>query len=286
LRWYAMIDGEEKEYLTGDPIEHKGEMIYPRSRTFIPARLSDNPYLSRDQTYRAVLQSLPEPLRSQMLNGDFHASAIADPWQIIPTEWVRAAQRRWMESQRPETPMSAVGIDPNRGGRDNMAMSRRYDNWFDEIVFWPGSIVTDGPTGAAVVHQSLGSAEPGVINIDVGGVGSSVFDSLKPMYKNVSALNFAGASEYRDKSGKLKMRNARAEYYWRMRDALDPSGGQDLALPPGNEIVADLCSARYHLTTAGVQVEEKEEIKKRLGRSPDKGESILLANYAGGRWFA
>jgi hypothetical protein len=77
------------------------------------------------------------------------------------------------------------------------------------------------------------------------------------------------------------MRNMRAEFYWRMRDTLDPASEESIALPPGNEIVADLCSARYKLTTAGVLVEEKEEIKKRLGRSPDKGESILLANYSG-----
>ena len=160
-----------------------------------------------------------------------------------------------------------------------MSMSRRYENWYDEIVFWPGAVVVDGPTGAALVKQSLGDVEPGQMNIDVGGVGGSTVDSLRPMYINVNALNFAGASEYHDKSGKLKMRNMRAEFYWRMRDALDPNGGDDAALPPGNEIVADLCSARYKLTTAGVQVEEKDEIKKRLGRSPDKGESILLANY-------
>ena len=282
LRWYATIKGEEREFLTGDPVQDGNETVYPRSRTFIPALLQDNIYLSQDPAYRAVLQSLPEPLRSQMLNGDFHASAIADPWQIIPTEWVRAAQRRWLERKRPDTPMSAVGIDPARGGRDNMSMSRRYDNWFDEIVFWPGAVVVDGPTGAALVQQSLGDINPGKMNVDVGGVGSSTVDSLKPMYPQVNAVNFAGASEYRDKSGRLKMRNFRSELYWRMRDALDPNGGDDVALPPGNEIVADLCSARYKLTAAGVQVEEKEEIKKRLGRSPDKGESIILSNYTGG----
>ena len=75
----------------------------------------------------------------------------------------------------------------------------------------------------------------------------------------------------------LKMRNMRAEYYWRFRDSLDPQFGDEPALPPGNEIVADLCSARYKVTTAGVQIEYKEDIKRRLGRSPDKGESILLA---------
>jgi hypothetical protein len=282
LRWYATIKGEEKEFLTGEPVQDGNETVYPRSRTFIPALLQDNIFLSQDPAYRAVLQSLPEPLRSQMLNGDFHASTIADPWQIIPTEWVRAAQRRWLERVKPDVPLSAVGIDPARGGRDNMSMSRRYDNWFDEIVFWPGSVVVDGPTGAGLVKQSLGDTDPGKMNVDVGGVGSSAVDSLKPMYPQVNAVNFASASEYRDKSGKLKMRNFRSELYWRMRDALDPNGGDDAALPPGNEIVADLCSARYKLTTAGVQVEEKEEIKKRLGRSPDKGESILLANYTGG----
>lgn len=284
LRWYATIDEDEKEFLVGDPFEHSGEMVYPRSRTFIPALLTDNVYLSEDGRYRGVLQSLPEPLRSQMLYGDFKASAVSDPWQIIPTEWVRAAQRRWLERERPETPLTAVGIDPARGGRDNMSMSRRYDNWFDEIVFWPGATVMDGPTGAALVKQALDTAEPGLMNIDVGGVGSSVFDSLAAMYPAVMPINAAGGSEYRDKSRKLKMRNMRAEYYWRMRDALDPTDGDDIALPSGNEIVADLCSARYKLTTSGVLVEEKEEIKKRLGRSPDKGESILLANIPDVSW--
>jgi hypothetical protein len=144
-------------------------------------------------------------------------------------------------------------------------------------------MVPDGPTAAELVVQSLGDEKPGRCNVDIGGIGSSAYDSLVTRYNDVNAINAAGASEYRDKSGKLKMRNMRAEYYWRMRDALDPNGGDDVALPPGNEIVADLCSAHYSVSTAGVLVESKDEIKKRLGRSPDKGESILLANYMGAK---
>ena len=285
LRWYATIDGEEQEFLTGDEIEHNGETIHPRSRTFIPARLDDNPFLSSDDRYKSMLQSLPEPLRSMMLYGDFHAAAVSDPWQIIPTEYVRAAQRRWMEREKPNTPLTAVGIDPARGGRDNFSVAKRYDNYFGELTFWPGVVVPDGPTGAELVHQSLGEEIPGVINIDIGGIGGAVYDSLSPMYSSVIPVNSASTSTYRDKSGKLKMRNARAEMYWRMRDTLDPASGNDVALPPGNEIIADLCSARYKLTTSGVLVEEKEEIKKRIGRSPDKGESILLANHSSGLWL-
>lgn len=284
LRWYAFIDGSEQEFQSGDPIQHKGETVYPRSRTFIKALLSDNPFYSQDSRYISILQSLPEPMRSQLLYGDYDAATTPDPWQVIPTEWVRAAQRRWMEREKPGVPLTATGIDPARGGRDNMAMAKRYDTWFDELVFWPGSVVVDGPTGAELVRQALGEEKPGIMNIDIGGVGSSTYDSLKPLYESIIPVNAAGGSDYRDKSGLLKMRNMRAEYYWRFRDALDPVSGDGLALPPGNDIVADLCSARYSVSAAGVLIESKDEIKKRLGRSPDKGESLLLANLTGGGW--
>ena len=283
LRWYATIDGEEREFLTGEPIVTEKETIYPLSRTFIPAKLDDNPFLANDNRYKSILQSLPEPLRSQMLYGNFQAAAMADPWQIIPTEWVLQAQDRWRKTPRPDVPLTAVGIDPARGGRDNMSMSKRYDNWFDELSFWPGALVPDGPTAAALVYADLGKGvEPSRINIDVGGIGSSVFDSVSSMYNNVSAINAASGSDYRDKSGKLKMRNLRAEYYWRMRDALDPQDGDKIALPPDNELLADLCSARYEVTSAGVKVEEKDKIKERIGRSPDVGEAVMMALANGG----
>lgn len=285
LRWYATVDGEERECQSGDPIKIGSETIYPRSRTFIPAKVSDNPYYAQDSRYISVLQSLPEPLRSMLLNGDFQASAEIDPWQVIPTEWVLAAQRRWGETDKPTTPLTSVGIDPARGGRDNMSMSKRYDNYFDTLVWWPGILATDGPRSAELVHQALGEEIPGMINVDVIGYGSSCYDSLVGMYDAVNPVNAASASSYRDRSGKLKMRNVRAEYYWRMRDALDPERGDEISLPPGNEIVADLCVARYNVGTAGVIIEDKEQIKARLGRSPDKGESILLANHDSGNWL-
>lgn len=279
LRWYAMLDGKEVELMSGATFEYNGETIYPRSRTFIPAKLDDNPFYSKDGKYRSVLQSLPEPLRSQLLNGDFQASAVADPFQIIPTDWVRAAQKRWVEREKPTTPLTAVGIDPSRGGRDKTALSKRYDNWFDYVKTWDGIIVKDGAIMAEFARQEIGDEKPNYVNVDVSGIGSSAYDHLKVMFENVNPFNPAEGSDYRDKSRKLKMRNKRAEMYWRMRDALDPTGGDDLALPPDNELLADLCSARYEVSSAGVKVEDKEKIKERIGRSPDIGEAVMMCNF-------
>lgn len=279
LRWFATVDGKDTEFPDGQPIKHKGEMIYPRSRTFIPAKLQDNPYLVNDSRYIAVLQSLPEPLRSMFLKGDFNASQAPDPFQVIPTDWVRAAQRRWMEMDKPKTPLTAAGLDCSRGGPDKTALALRYDEWFDQISWWPGVVAKDGPTVAALVQSVLGDMEPIYMNVDVAGVGSSVYDNLVTMYDNVNAFNAAEGSQYRDRSGKLKMRNRRAEMYWRMRDALDPELGDKIALPPGNELLADLCAAKYENTVSGVQVEKKADIKERIGRSPDLGEAVMMANF-------
>lgn len=284
LRWFTTIDGEEIERPNGEPFEHEGNIIKPMSRTFIPGKLADNPHLA-DTNYAAVLQALPEPLRSQVLYGDFTAHKQADPYQVIPTAWVKAAQKRWMEAERPDTPLSGVGVDVARGGRDQLVVSKRYGLWFDELLVTPGVNVEDGPAAAGEIFKAVNDDNHiGYINIDVIGVGTSAYDSAKAMWPNITnGVNVAEKSVYTVKAENgqaiIKMKNKRAEMYWRMREALDPVHGDGLMLPPGNNIVADLCAAKYKWLAGGVvQIEEKKEIKKRIGRSPDEGEAIMLAH--------
>ncbi len=279
LRWFVMLDGKETEVKDSQPFEHNGEIVTPKSRTFFHAKLSDNVIL-QNTGYGATIDAMPEPIRS-ILKGKFGAYKTVDPFQIIPVAWVRAAQARWLERERPTTSLTAVGIDPSRGGNDKTGISKRYDNWFDMVTTYPGYMVTDGAVAAELVRQTLDEEKPSYINVDVNGIGSSVYDHMKTMWNNVIPFNGAEGSKYRDKSGKLKMRNKRAEMYWRMRDALDPNGGEDLALPPDPELLPDLCSARYSVTSAGVLVEEKEKIKERIGRSPDIGEAVMMCLLIG-----
>src|SRR5262249_53147526 len=109
LRWYAMVDGKEVERPDGAPFGHRGETIQPKSRTFIPARLMDNPHLLVTG-YGATLQALPEPLRSQLLYGDFKIGRQDDAWQVIPTAWVRAAQQRWTETPPTGQALTCIGV--------------------------------------------------------------------------------------------------------------------------------------------------------------------------------
>jgi hypothetical protein len=158
------VDGPEPFVLVGEPcydfdlrrLPARGDH-HAASRTFIPARVTDNPHLY-GTGYMAQLQALPEPLRSQMLNGDFHAGMEDDPWQVIPTEWIEPRWNRWREPLvKPE--MDSMGVDVARGGKDQTTIARRHGNWFDKTLVYPGTATPDGPSVRRPGH--LGDARFG-----------------------------------------------------------------------------------------------------------------------------
>lgn len=273
LRWFAMIDGEEVEVPNGEPFQHGADLIKPMSRTFIPSRVSDNPYLM-GTGYMATLQSLPEPLRSQMLYGDFNAGIEDDPWQVIPTAWVEAAQARW---KRPDklAPMDSLGVDVARGGRDNTIIARRHGMWFDEALVYPGSATPNGPTVAGLTIAA--KRDDAVVHIDVIGVGSAPYDFLNEAGQQVVGVNVAEAAVGTDKSGRLRFKNLRSELVWRMREALDPTNNTGIALPPDPQLLADLTAYTWELSGSTIYVASREQIMEKIGRSPDYGSAYVLA---------
>lgn len=274
LRWFATLDGRDVECADATPFDHKGETIRPVSRSFIRASVEDNPDLM-ESGYRATLQSLPEPLRAQMLNGNFAAGQEDDPWQVIPTGWVLAAQARWQEP--PPGPMDTLGVDVARGGRDRTVLSPRHGPWFARQLLYPGTATPDGPSVVGLIVAAIGGQRP-AIQFDVIGIGAAVEDIGRQQGLQMVPLNFAAASTARDHSGQLGFLNARAEHYWKLREALDPATGDELALPPDRELLADLAAPRWRLSARGIQIEAKAEIAKRIGRSPDKGDALVYAH--------
>ena len=278
LRWYTRIDGEEVECKNGEPFTHKGEQLFPRSRTFIPARLSDNPYYGDD--YLAVLQSHPEPLRSQMLYGDFQAGFMDDEWQVIPTKWVSNAIKRRQTREQPSVKrLTTLGVDVARGGNDQTIIVKNFGYWIDELVKEPGQMTPDGHIVADMVHAE--HTDNAAIHIDSIGIGASPYDILeKDKGLSVVGINAAAATDARDKSDQFGFANKRAEMWWRLREMLEPDSGYEVVLPNDRELLADICAPRYKKTTRGdIQIESKEEIRKRLGRSTDCGDALVMALY-------
>jgi len=290
LRWFITNEnGEQEEVPSGSPVTRGDETYTPRSRTFIPASLDDNPYLAQTN-YRSVLQSLPEPLRSLLLKGRFDMDAhVDDPWQVIPTAWAKDAMARWKDPAN--MPQDCLGVDVARGGKNQTIIAPRHGRTIDKLKVFAG---TDTPDGLMVAAQVKSAMQNNLvaIHIDAVGVGSSPYDFLKidrlkvvPLNGGKKALNSRG-KPITDRTGTMTFDNLNACWLWNLRELLDPANPFPIALPDDDELLADLTSRLWtpiairiegEICTI-IQLESKKDIKTPLeSGSPDRGDAVAYA---------
>jgi hypothetical protein len=279
LRWFVNIDEKSIEVEGPEPLKIDGIKVTPRSRTFIPSRLEDNAYL-RDTNYRALLMGLPQELKEVFLDGKFMTSQSWSAFQVVKSKIAREAQARWKQPSKKAIP-DAIGIDPARGGNDNTAIAYLYGDTFTLSTI-PGKRTPDGPAVARFVLNELKEFGGQLTNIPIGvdiiGAGTSVADVLRANdIGKVKEIHASAKSRARSKHLRLRFSNLRAQYHFRFSEALEE---EDLAIPKGVEVLADVTAARYTTTVRGIQVEDKQTLKKRLGRSPDRAEAFMLCWHA------
>lgn len=264
-----------------DPKDFKPtQIVTPQSRTFIHANITDNPYLM-GTGYMTQLQALPEPMRSQMLDGDFSAGMTDDPWQVIPTAWVDAAVERWKEykyiiMREGKGPMDSLGCDVARGGKDKTIIARRHGWWFDELLTYPGAETPDGPVVAGYVIQNTRDGAPQ--HIDVIGVGASPYDFLVQSNQPVYGVDVRNKATGTDRSGLLTFKNLRSQLWWDFREKLNPDNNYNVMLPPDDELAVELCTPKWSGENQEIKVQSREEIYEKLHRSVDKASAVLLAS--------
>ena len=277
LRWVCS-DEDGKDFWVSGPdetIEVRGKTIRPTSRSYIPSSVKDNPYYAGTD-YERTLDAMSEPWRS-MLMGGFQTEFKDHTYQVIYTDWVRAAMARWDKRPPDGVGMSALGIDPALGGDDSTVFARRHGHWYDELVTVPGKQTSDPIETAG--HAIALMRDSCTLVVDVIGIGSGCFSHLKQHVRGVDVvgLNVAEASGKRSRDGKYKFANKRSEMWWKFREALEPNLGEPIALPNDRELLADLTAPTFKLTSAGIVIESKDDIRKRLGRSTDKADAVIMA---------
>lgn len=287
LRYYLPNeDGMgERECEASDFIMLNGVKVRPMSRTFISSKFTDNAYYDPEQ-YARALAGLPDEVRNRLSTGNFMTERADDVWQTIPTAWIRAAQDRWTPTPPVGVPQCAIGLDVAQGGNDKTIAAPRHDGWFAKLEVKPGKETPDGKKAAGVVIALRRDNSKVIVDIG-GGWGGDCYAHLRE--NGIDAVSYMGVkpSNRRTVDNTLKFANVRSEAYWRMREALDPSQiqGSPIYLPPDTELVADLCAPRYEIIRQGkdavIKVEPKDEVKKRLGRSPDRGDAVVMAWWDG-----
>jgi hypothetical protein len=297
LRWVISDEEGNDLWVDGpdDAREVLGKMRQPTSRSYIPASTKDNPYYI-DSDYERQLDAMPEPFRS-LLMGGFKTQFKDAENQLIPTSWVKAAQARWKPDGWKEYEMTAMALDPAAGGGDAGVLAWRHGGWYAPLVAIKADAARPDDDQNASAERAMRRASEMAAGIVIhrranapvivdmgGGYGGDVTSRLKENGVAYKAFNGSAKSTNIGADG-VRFVNTRAEAWWKFRDELNPDreGGSLIALPEDPELLADLATPTFEMTRAGIQIEAKDDIKKRLGRSPDKGDAVVMCLAPGNR---
>ena len=190
---------------------------------------------------------------------------------VISYELVKSAQERDVVLT-PETAF-VWGVDVARHGSDWSVLCKRQGSVVRELIRWK-DLDTMQLAGAikAEYDSTHYSERPNSINIDSIGIGQGVCDAGMNMNLPIFSVNVSESA-----SLKAHYLNLRAELYFKIKDWLET---RKVKLPYHEKLVEELLAIRYTYTPTGkIKIESKDDLKKRLLKSPDHADSLMLTFY-------
>lgn len=183
--------------------------------------------------------------------------------QLIQTSWVVDAENR----ELPDGDSVVLSCDPAPRGGDDTAMAARTGN---KVAWVKRRKTHDTAEIVRWIKQELGDSNATRVYVDETGSGVAVVDECKRQELPVVAVNSSRAAIQRK-----RFTNVRSEMWWHLREALRL--GQ-VSLPRDSILESDLTAVMIDRNElyGRIQLEDKEETKKRIQRSPDSGDAVAL----------
>jgi hypothetical protein len=158
-----------------------------------------------------------------------------------------------------------VGVDVARFGDDQSVVSFRRGR-DARTIEWSKYRGLDTMELASRVAEHVRINQADAVFVDGGGVGGGVVDRLRQLHVQVIEVNFGS------KAQDARYNNKRAEMWGNMKEWLTTG-----AIPIERELTDDLIGLEYSFTpTNKVQLERKEDMKRRGLASPDLADALAL----------
>jgi phage terminase large subunit len=168
-----------------------------------------------------------------------------------------------------------LSIDVARFGSDKSVFALNKNNHFSLFPFYHLDMAK--LTGEAI--NLIKIHKPSKVSVDCDGLGAGVFDNLNEA-KNSGIID-TELYEIHGGGNPLQLGqtedylNLRAQMYWLFKNDIDL-----ISLEQNDELEEGLSSIKHYFNSKGkIQIESKDEIKKRLGRSPDMEDALVYCNF-------
>lgn len=197
---------------------------------------------------------------------------------LIPLHWCEKAVIRWEKNRDAKriTEHVYLGLDVARYGTNKTVLTDYLPPRVREIKKIQKKSTTDAVNMVVQSAMSLG-AKLQQITVDDTGVGGGVVDRLRDLNYPVIPVNFS-----QKPSDPMHFRNIRDEMLWNLRDLFR---ADEIEIPPNDELIAQLSAIKYNINprTNKLEIETKDDMRKRGLKSPDEADSLAIAVYGARR---
>lgn len=209
---------------------------------------------------------------------------------LIPQKWIELAHERWREYEMKSHNDCILGVDVAGMGRDCTVKCYRFDNYVERFDKHNSGGKADHMKIVGQVVNEIQLHSGYSVSIDTIGEGAGVYSRLVEVCEesegrldedtiisckySEAAKNDSG-DELTDITGQYKFANMRAYLFWAVRDWLNPDNGANAMLPPEGSLLEEATEIKWSFLSNGkIIIEPKEDIKERLGHSPDEFDAL------------
>lgn len=202
---------------------------------------------------------------------------------LIPRAWIMLA----VNQKDCGGDFKQTGLDVARFGKDKSVLTARKG----------GTVLAINQTEKMDTMEVTGWTRPQLTAFkpdrhltDVIGLGAGVHDRLEEVqqeddceWADCDLVPFNVGESPITTEAKKKFVNLRAQMFWYLRVLFKPdekTGHSEISIPNDPELIKQLEELRYKYSSERkIKIEPKDEMKKRLGFSPDKADSLAMAFF-------
>lgn len=250
--------------ITGDPDDPKAWVHSPR----VVAAAALTPGVQSPLDYarqQIATYGRDNPWVMSQILGHFPPSSLN---ALLGVDEVEAAMTRHIRADAYDWAQKRLGIDVARFGDDRTVIFPRQGL----AAFRPkvmrhkrDSAVSTDIAAAVMAYKAAWQSEIELFDA-TGGWAAGAVDVLRTNGHSPMNVQFAAPATDR------RYKNRRMEMHWRLAEWIKGGG----ALPPIPELVGELITPTYTFSGGQMLLEEKDQVKKRLGRSPDLADALAL----------
>lgn len=212
---------------------------------------------------------------------------------LIPQQWIEEAQERWLKTHGKEPlerdkDVRILGVDVAGMGRDATCFVERMGAWVSDFQCRNSGGAADHMEVAGEIAARRRRQPFMYVSIDTIGEGAGVYSRCRELERQSEYIISCKYSDWggndpnrlKDMTGEYRFVNMRAYLFWSVRDWLDPKNNTGAMLPPDPLFMEEATEIRWFFRSDGkIQIEPKEDIKKRINRSTDRFDALANTFY-------